>query len=779
MKFSFFKSRIWGRLAFAGVLVSGFSQSSHGQLSTLKKVVESSESTKSLPSESPEVIRTRVEQWNQEARDGLAKLEIPTAAATLPVGISNAELDERRRGLEGMILITAQWLKNITAAETLRKTAETPRAEDAPWSGFKELPPYSILMVDELLNDRDAIQARLTSQESSLSNYERLLASLMDEIKVAEDATSVKIVEAQKSAETTADAAKWRLEAARAKSRQLVARSGLFRSNCVNLKSRITTTRSELLLAERKIKIATASIRFNDEDFSRLKTISEERKQANQKESEAIAKRLKAAKIPSIQAQTALNELIAAASAGQQPVGFELAKFRSEVTQSRVDALQAISGWLEGLPQLENLTLEAYQTRRAILNASDSQARLDSLESLIRLLDRIQAWENVLDSEITSSEADLRQLESRAELITSDDPRFSLVNEQRAIHSEKFTMIQRVAQAVTSQRKLLKRWIEEYSPKPGQQSVGSRLNSLGTRTSDILKNTWSFEVLSFEDKIIVDGQTIIGNIPVTLGMLLRALLFFIIGYGITSHISYRIQRSLVTRGHIAEAQAKTLRNWLMIVVGIFLAIGTLSFLKIPLTVFAFFGGALAIGLGFGMQTLIKNFISGIIVLFERKIRVGDIVDVGGLTGSVTEINTRSSVLRGGDGKETLVPNSYFLENRVTNLTLSNRRVRRSFTIRVALDSSPQAVNAILKECLERHGLILKEPLPITTFEDFVENAYLFGVYYWTEFNDKTNADVVASDLRFMIEKRFAEAGIKFSKSQPEAPLPMNLNAADE
>ena len=136
----------------------------------------------------------------------------------------------------------------------------------------------------------------------------------------------------------------------------------------------------------------------------------------------------------------------------------------------------------------------------------------------------------------------------------------------------------------------------------------------------------------------------------------------------------------------------------MIVVGVFLAIGTLAFLKIPLTVFAFFGGALAIGLGFGMQTLIKNFISGIIVLAERKVRVGDILDVDGIVGTVVEVNTRSSIIRSADDVETMIPNSVFLENRVTNWTLTSAKMRRSLRVGVAYGTHPQKVMEILTEC---------------------------------------------------------------------------------
>ena len=178
-----------------------------------------------------------------------------------------------------------------------------------------------------------------------------------------------------------------------------------------------------------------------------------------------------------------------------------------------------------------------------------------------------------------------------------------------------------------------------------------------------------------------------------------------------------------------DAQARTLRNWAMIVVGMFLVLGTLAFLRIPLTVFAFFGGALAIGLGFGLQTLIKNFISGIIVLVERKVRVGDILDVDGIIGTVVEVNTRSSVIRSPDDVETMIPNSVFLENRVTNWTLSNRQMRRFVRVGVAYGSSPASGdgNAHRSRGTSRPGL--QGPAPFAVFEDFGDSALMFCVYY--------------------------------------------------
>jgi small-conductance mechanosensitive channel len=220
----------------------------------------------------------------------------------------------------------------------------------------------------------------------------------------------------------------------------------------------------------------------------------------------------------------------------------------------------------------------------------------------------------------------------------------------------------------------------------------------------------------------------------------------------------------------------------MIFVGVTLAISTVSILKIPLTVFAFFGGALAIGFGFGTQTLIKNFISGIIVLAERKVRVGDILDVDGIVGSVTEINTRSSVIRSADEVETVIPNSLFLENRVTNWTLTSSRVRRSIKVGVAYGTSPQKVMDILTQAASRHGLISKEPAPYAVFEDFGDNALVFSVYYWVDMSAGTVSSVIASDLRLMIEKHFTEAGIGVPFPQREmhlsADTPIDIRMVD-
>jgi len=741
------------------LLLLAFACPAHGQLSALKKAVEGNQAAPPAEPEQTEDTRKRLELWHDEARDMLSRLEAEGAAAGLPAGITPTDLEDRRRDLEQMVLLTTGLIKNSGLVAEARRALESARAEEAAWAGFKEKPPYSILMIDELLNERDAITAKRSSNESSLANFEGILAGTLVEAKSAEEAVNTAITAVQSSPPELIELAKWRLDAARAKARLFATRASYLQANCESYKDRVSTSKSELALIERKIQAAAPKSQFNEDDLTKISKISNDRRKALGKEIDAISKRLKTALATRARAQSALDELPAAATADKDSDALLLAKFRVQVSEDRIESLQSMIEGMESLVQIESLNLKSYQSRHLIMTSANADERRKALDSITLFSERLRSWIKVVDNEMTTCGAELSKIESRAASITAEDPRFPLVNEQRAACSEKLATLQRVSQAVLAQRKLVKRWVTDFSPKNDKVGPVAQITALATHAWAAIIKIWSFEVMSFEQKIEVDGQTITGKLPVRLGMLIRALLFFVIGYWIASNIAKRIQHTIVSRGHIAEAQAKTLRNWAMIVVGVFLAIGTLSFLKIPLTIFAFFGGALAIGLGFGMQTLIKNFISGIIVLAERKVRVGDILDVDGIIGTVVEVNTRSSIIRSADDVETLIPNSVFLENRVTNWTLSSSKMRRSLRVGVAYGSDPQKVMEILIEAAARHGLILKDPAPFAVFDDFGDNALIFSLYFWIHLSGSTNPMIVSSDLRLMIEKRFGELEI--------------------
>ena len=158
------------------------------------------------------------------------------------------------------------------------------------------------------------------------------------------------------------------------------------------------------------------------------------------------------------------------------------------------------------------------------------------------------------------------------------------------------------------------------------------------------------------------------------------------------------------------------------------------------------------------------------MLFERKVRVGDIVEVDNTVGVVSEINTRSSIIRGLTGVESIIPNSLFLENRVVNWTLNSLLLRREISIGVSYGSPTQDVIKILTEVADRHGLVLKNPEPFATLSNFGHNSLDFVLHFWVEINDRSNRQVIDSDLRIMIEKRLSDAGITIPFPQRDIHL---------
>jgi small-conductance mechanosensitive channel len=125
---------------------------------------------------------------------------------------------------------------------------------------------------------------------------------------------------------------------------------------------------------------------------------------------------------------------------------------------------------------------------------------------------------------------------------------------------------------------------------------------------------------------------------------------------------------------------------------------------------------------------------------------------------------------GFDGVETIVPNSVLLENKVTNWTHSDKRVRRMLKVGVAYGTPVREVADMLEECAKRHGLVLADPPPQVIFEDFGADALQFALYVWVELSPKVSTAVVLSDLRFMIEKQFREAGIVIAYPQRDVHL---------
>lgn len=273
-----------------------------------------------------------------------------------------------------------------------------------------------------------------------------------------------------------------------------------------------------------------------------------------------------------------------------------------------------------------------------------------------------------------------------------------------------------------------------------------------------LKNIWETSLISLQSGKIIS----IGDV-----LLVIALIY--LAYLLSRLVEYFLARKL----------AKTdLRPDLVIVIKrisfytilILVVMTIMGLLGIPITAFAFATGAIAIGIGFGAQNIINNFISGWILIAERPIRVNDFIEIDGFHGVVKKVGTRSTMVHRSDGVHILVPNSKLLENTVINWTLIDGLIRSVVRVGVAYGSDPKQVAALIETCVKANTQVLNEPRAEFIFEDFGDNALIFDAYFWCDVRGEKNLRRVRSDIRMAISQAFTDAGIVIAFPQRDLHL---------
>ncbi len=187
------------------------------------------------------------------------------------------------------------------------------------------------------------------------------------------------------------------------------------------------------------------------------------------------------------------------------------------------------------------------------------------------------------------------------------------------------------------------------------------------------------------------------------------------------------------------------------------AIMILAMMGINTTVLLTSSAALMVGVGFGLQQIFKDLLSGVLILFDRVIRVGDIVQVGDVLGRVLNVHLRTSLIITRDDVNIVIPNSKFIEDNVTNWTLDYNHVRLILEVGVDYGSDTQLVTKILLAVANEHKDIISDPCPKVRFSDFGDSSLNFQLLIWT--NEIFRQEFVKSDLRYEIDKRFREANI--------------------
>jgi small-conductance mechanosensitive channel len=292
---------------------------------------------------------------------------------------------------------------------------------------------------------------------------------------------------------------------------------------------------------------------------------------------------------------------------------------------------------------------------------------------------------------------------------------------------------------------------ESLNVKNKENETPESLEEKTSYTWVVVSQVWHYEIAKIE-----------GN-PITVGNIIIALLLLVMGFLLSKRLATQIKTQLIERFKLDEASAVISQQIMYYLLLVLLVLFVLNFAGIPLTFFAVLGGAAAIGVGFGSQTIVNNFLSGLILMMERHIKIGDIVEVENILGIVEWVGTRSTIIKTFDNVRLVLPNGTLLQSKVVNWSLADDIVRREILVGVRYRSSVREVENLLKQAVNEHNLVEKTPQPVVLFEDFGENALVFSVLIWVRMyrTGKSNLYIrqVESDIRFRIDELFRQNDI--------------------
>ncbi len=335
---------------------------------------------------------------------------------------------------------------------------------------------------------------------------------------------------------------------------------------------------------------------------------------------------------------------------------------------------------------------------------------------------------------------------------------FRMLAEWRAVHREK-----RAGDADASQVADTLQWL---SIRMGELAWGLSLLAL-------MLVIWGGKQDALAIAIGAMGHSIqVGNMQFSLLGILSAALVLLATHVLASVWRHVFQTKILGRSDLEaglQASITTITVYAVWAFGILVALHVFGLNTASMAV-AF--GALGIGLGFGLQNIFNNFISGIILLFERPIQVGDDVEINGVWATVKKINVRATIVQTYDNASLIIPNSEFISNQVTNWSFKDKRLRRRIGVGVAYGSDTEKVRETLLEIAGNTSFALKYPRPSVLFRDFGDNALIFELRVWTDIDHMLEVETA---IRFDIDRLFRERGIEMAfpqmdlhiKSMPE------------
>jgi small-conductance mechanosensitive channel len=360
-------------------------------------------------------------------------------------------------------------------------------------------------------------------------------------------------------------------------------------------------------------------------------------------------------------------------------------------------------------------------------------------EDLNDLVDEIRDNQRSLLQRIETSRSEQAKLVQR--MHDDTDP---AVKQWGEFQCAQWQRLRDVCEAHLAQLKASERWssrfLEELQAKLQPEDAKSWRNIAETQLGAV----WVYEIAQVDER------------PITIGKIVTLILYLLLGVFLARILSRLLGRRVLPRFGLNEGASNAVQSICFYAMAVSFGVVSFELVHIPLAAFAFLGGAVAIAIGFGSQDIANNFMSGIILLAEQPIRVGDVVLIDGVQGTVEHIGPRSTRVRTNANHEVIVPNSKLLSDKVTNLTLSDNLIKTAVAVSLPIKIGVTQAKQILLQAASSHPNVLQEPHPIVLFNQFGVISMDFELYFWLRLNDDMRAAIVQSEVREAINDLFQQ-----------------------
>jgi small-conductance mechanosensitive channel len=678
-------------------------------------------------------------------------------------GVSIEDFDNRLTDLRMLRSAHERLLYSITALDTAKKdiVSVKERFENYKTRGMIKKAPYTLTFLD-------TVQEELSNVERRRLNIELTVEALGREIISDNEHRQFLEKKKRRLDETLSDqdangqtTLKWDIETTGIQLRQIQIMIQAKNNEMKRYETEKKLVSLQLALLKDQIRVINANLAFDAEDLNgQLNNIQEKRADLR-KETERLRTEQESVEQKWINAQRDFEK---AKSQEQRTIAESYLNARAEWRTTYQVALE-----LNGRSMLlMDHQAAAWRKRYSMVKGKISLEELKTLRettqtTLASISRTLQVQQNYLVS--------LQNLMAGIEAKLEEDKMPWAVKQH--VSARLTAARKRLDRRLSYQSVILatdnieKRLLNEIEIRMGRSTIKDHLVDI---KGDIV-DFWNIEIWT------VDKQ------PVTLRKLAVACLILLLGMAAAKYALSIIRTRFLMKSQFKETTASAVHKLMSYIAYLLVFLFALRMVNIPLTAFAFLGGAIAIGIGFGAQNLINNFISGFMILGERPINIGDLIEVDSVLGMVEEIGARCTRIRTGENIHILIPNSTFLEKNITNWTHSDKKIRTNVTVGVAYGSPVKTVQEKLLESVRKAPHVLKYPTPFVLFSEFGDNALIFNVYFWVEIRRIIERREIESNVRFKIDELFAKEGLVIAFPQRDVHLdtlkPLQIHIAQD